>query len=226
MTDTELKNLVASLAVESAKTDERFRVLREEQAIRDKKLDEQFRVLREEQAIRDKKLDEQFKKTDEEFNKIAEQFKKTDEKFKQLGLNIDGIARTQGEITEDYFFDILKKDKRVANLQFDEIAKNSYKYVRNDMKGEYDIILFNGDSVMIIEIKNKVRDKDIENLKNKQIRNFRELFPTYKDYKVYGAIAGFTINEELVKKAKNNGFFVLKKKGELMVEEHSEIKVY
>ena len=125
MTDTELKNLVASLAVESAKTDERFRVLREEQ------------------AIRDKKLDEQFKKTDEEFNKIAEQFKKTDEKFKQLGLNIDGIARTQGEITEDYFFDILKKDKRVANLQFDEIAKNSYKYVRNDMKGEYDIILFN-----------------------------------------------------------------------------------
>jgi hypothetical protein len=207
MTDTELKNLVASLAIESAKTDERFRVLREEQAIRDKKLDEQFR------------------KTDEEFKKIAEQFKKTDEKFKQLGLNIDGIARTQGEITEDYFFDILKKDKRVANLQFDEIAKNSYKYVRNDMKGEYDIILFNGDSVMIVEIKNKVRDKDIENLKNKQIKNFRELFPTYKDYKVYGAIAGFTINDKLVKKAKNNGFFVLKKKGEIMVEEHKEIKV-
>ena len=208
MTDTELKNLVASLAVESAKTDERFRVLREEQAIRDKKLDEQFR------------------KTDEEFKKIAEQFKKTDEKFKQLGLNIDGIARTQGEITEDYFFDILKEDKQVANIQFDNIERNLYQYLTNDMKGEYDIILFNGDSVMIVETKNKVRIKDIENLKNKQIKNFRKLFPNYKNYKVYGAIAGFTINEKIVEKAKNNGFFVLKKKGELMVEEHNKIKVY
>ena len=211
MTDRELIDLVASLAVAQAKTDEQF-----------KKTDEEFKKI----AEQFKKTDEQFKKTDEQFKKTDEQFKKTDERFKQLGLNIDGIARTQGEITEDYFFDILKEDKQVANIQFDNIERNLYQYLTNDMKGEYDIILFNGDSVMIVETKNKVRIKDIENLKNKQIKNFRKLFPNYKNYKVYGAIAGFTINEKIVEKAKNNGFFVLKKKGELMVEEHNKIKVY
>ncbi len=29
------------------------------------------------------------------------------------------------------------------------------------MKGKYDIVLFNGDSVMVVEIKNKIRYKDI-----------------------------------------------------------------
>ena len=94
------------------------------------------------------------------------------------------------------------------------------------MKGEYDIILFNGDTVLLVEVKNKIRDKDIKNLKDKQIKNFRELFPNYKNYKIYGAIAGFTIKKDLIKKAKDNGFFVLQKKGELLVEEHNKIKSY
>ncbi|MBL0708363.1 MAG: hypothetical protein JJW00_04880 [Sulfurimonas sp.] len=72
----------------------------------------------------------------------------------------------------------IQSAKTVANLTFDGIERNSYKYIRNDMKGEYDIVLFNGDSVMVVEIKNKIRDKDINNLKNKQIKKFRELFPT------------------------------------------------
>ena len=201
MTDQELKDLVASLAIESAKNEIKWDRLAEDRAI-------------------------ESAKTEKMFQETDAKFKETDKRISQLSINIDGIARTQGEITEDYFFNILDEKKVIGNLKFDNIERNLFQYVRNDMKGEYDIILFNGDTVLLVEVKNKIRDKDIKNLKDKQIKNFRELFPTYKDYKIYGAIAGFTIKKDLIKKAKDNRFFVLQKKGELLVEEHNKIKSY
>ena len=173
-----------------------------------------------------KETDEKFKETREEFQDVAQRFKDTDKFIKNLSINIDGISKTQGEITEDYFFNILKENKSIAELKFDNIERNLYQYARHDLKGEYDIIMFNGDSVLIVEIKNKIRNKDINNLKTKQIANFRELFPNYKDFKIYGAVAGFTIKDELVKKANDEGFFVLQKKGDIMVEKHKNIKSY
>jgi len=170
--------------------------------------------------------DKKFRETRKEFQDIAQRFKKTDRFIKNLSINVDGISRTQGEITKDYFFNILKEDKRVGELKFDNIERNLYQYARHNLKGEYDIIMFNGDSVLIVEIKNKIRNKDIDNLKNKQIANFRELFPNYRDFKIYGAVAGFTIKDELIKKATDEGFFVLQKKGDMMVERHKNIKSY
>ena len=173
-----------------------------------------------------KETDGKFKETRKEFQDVAQRFKDTDKFIKNLSINIDGISKTQGEITEDYFFNILKENKTIAELKFDNIERNLYQYARHDLKGEYDIIMFNGDSVLIVEIKNKIRNKDINNLKTKQIANFRELFPNYKDFKIYGAVAGFTIKDELVKKANDEGFFVLQKKGDIMVEKHKNIKSY
>ena len=186
----------------------------------------EIKELQKETNERFKETDERFKKTDERFKETDERFKKTDRFIKNLSINVDGISRTQGEITEDYFFNILKEDKRVGELKFDNIERNLYQYARHNLKGEYDIIMFNGDSVLIVEIKNKIRNKDIDNLKNKQIANFRELFPNYKDFKIYGAVAGFTIKDELIKKATDEGFFVLQKKGDMMVERHKNIKSY
>jgi hypothetical protein len=198
MTDQELKDLVASLAIQSAKTDKELKDLVANIAIQSAKTD--------------KELKDRFAQTEKEIKEV----------IKQIG----GIAKTQGEITEEYFFNILKSDKKVSNMQFDMIEKNAYRYIKNDLKGEYDIILYNGNSVLIIEIKNKIREKDLLNLKEKQIKNFRELFPTYKEYKIYGAIAGFAIDDKIVEQAKDDGFFVLQKKGELLVEEHDKIVSY
>ncbi|SHO81569.1 hypothetical protein MNB_SV-15-1148 [hydrothermal vent metagenome] len=39
-------------------------------------------------------------------------------------------------------------------------------------------------------------------------------------------MAGFTIKDELVKKANNEGFFVLHKKGDMMMEKHKNIRSY
>ena len=190
----------------------------------------EIKDLQKETAQRFKETSEQFKETDkrieQNFIKSEKEMKALRDFSKNLSINIDGISKTQGEITEDYFFNILKENKNIAGLQFDNIERNLYQYARHDLKGEYAIIMFNADSVLIVEIKNKIRNKDINNLKNKQIANFRELFPSYKEFKIYGAVAGFTIKDELVKKANDEGFFVLQKKGDIMVEKHKEIRSY
>ncbi len=186
----------------------------------------EIKGLQKETSRRFQETDKRFQETDKQFKETDKQFQETKEFIKNLSINIDGISKTQGEITEDYFFNILNRNKSIGELEFDNIERNLYQYARHNLKGEYDIIMFNGDSVLIVEIKNKIRNKDINNLKTKQIANFRELFPNYKDFKIYGAVAGFTIKDELIKKANDEGFFVLQKKGDIMVEKHKNIKSY
>ena len=105
MTDQELKDLVASLAIESAKNEAKWDKLNEERAI---------------------------------------ESAKTENMIKELSIQMSGMSKTQGEITEDYFYNILKENKEVAGIKFDNIERNLYQFITPVEKGEYDIILFNG----------------------------------------------------------------------------------
>ncbi len=177
-------------------------------AERQKQTDEQFR-----------KTDEQFRKTDDKFGKerelLNEKFIQTDNEIKKLSKLLGNIANNQGDVAEEFFFNTLRDTLKVGNLKFDDIAKNQFKE-RGGVRDEFDIFLTNGDSVAIVEVKYKAHENDIEKIKTKKVPNFRKLFPIYKDYKLYVGIAGFHINEDIVKKAEENGFFVLKRKGDIV----------
>jgi len=49
--------------------------------------------------------------------------------------------------------------------------------------------------------------------KSKKIDNFRKLYPLYKEYKVFGAIAGLTMSQETIDIAKEMGLFVFTQEG-------------
>jgi len=115
MTDQELKELVASLAIESKKTDERLR-----------KTDEQLR-----------KTDEQIKKTDEELRNL---FKKVDERLDRVAKQLGNISNNQGDVAEEYFVNSLKDTLKIGQLNFDYILAN-FKIEGKNIKDEYDILL-------------------------------------------------------------------------------------
>ena len=83
------------------------------------------------------------------------------------------------------------------------------------LEGEYDVVMVNGQSVALIEVKYAVHPKDIDKT-IKGIANYRTLFPQHKDFAIYGAIAGFKILPEVVKLAKEQGLMVLKRTGDGM----------
>jgi len=107
--------------------------------------------------------DEQMKKTDEQICEMKKQVEDTSITLKNLGLNVDGINKTTGHEAEEFFYSSFKKNKKLKNIIFDSISPN-LEITKNGMKHEMDIFLVNGESVGIIEVKNQVKDKSLEQL--------------------------------------------------------------
>ncbi len=196
MTDQELKDLVASLALGN-------RELREAQ---------------QETAKQMKETDKQVKETSKEVKETSKEVKATNKQvrdmtitLKNLGINVDGINKTTGLEAEEFFYTSIDKMKILNCIQFDSIAPNLT--VKKDGRvHEVDIFLENGNSVGIIEVKNKVKEQHLEQLQ-KIVDNFYFFHPAFKDYKIIPAIAGKVFPKHIQKKALDSGFVVITQVG-------------
>ena len=212
MTDQELKDLIASLAIESKKTDEQLRELKESQA----KTDEQITRFSQELRRSSQEFDKELRRSSQEFDKRME---KLENKLNKIGSMVGSISNNQGDVTEEYFVNSLKDCLKVGTINFDYLIENFVAKKGHNILAEYDILLVNGESVAIVEVKYKAHIKDLEKLP-KKIEELKNL-PQYKDYKVYAGIATFFATNDLVKKAKEQGYFILQRKGDVIIT-HSQ----
>jgi len=211
MTDQELKDLVASLAVSQAETS---RLIKEMSKETDKQIKETNEQL--------KKTDEQLKKTDEQLKRTDEQLKRTDEKVNRIASLVGNLANNQGDVAEEYFVNSLEESLRVGEINFDFLVPNFKAKRGRNILAEYDILLVNGESVAIVEVKYKAHLNDLDKLP-KKIEQLKRL-PQYKGYKVYAGIATFFATDELIAKAKELGFFILQRRGEVIVTHSKNLK--
>ncbi|MDC9727893.1 MAG: hypothetical protein PSN04_01005 [Methyloprofundus sp.] len=198
MTDDELKALVASLAVESRKTE----ILVNSLAAESRKTE----ILVNSLAAESKKTDAQMKRTDE--------------KLERIGIRLGNVTNNQGDVAEEFFYNSLIKNTHLGNLQFDDITRNMEKH-RGKIQEEYDLFLTNGNAIAVVEVKYKAHSNDLDKLERK-INHFKKLFPIYKDYKLYGALASFFVNDDTKREALERGYFVLQREGDLIHSEHSQ----
>ena len=152
--------------------------------------------------------------------KTDEQLKETDRKLQKVSDMLGGIGQNQGDVAEEFFFNSLVDDPHLGGIHFDDISKNESKQ-RGKLQEEYDIVMTNGNAIGIVEVKYKAHENDLSKLERK-MRNFKTLFPWFNDYKLYGAIASFHINDDAKKEALERGFFVLQRKGEVVQTDCSE----
>jgi hypothetical protein len=185
MTDKELKELVASLAVSQAKTDEKLNRLSKLYGIASTK-------------------------TDEKLNRLSELY--------------GGVSSNQGSAAEEFFFNSLTANPEVGGIKFDRVTPNVMPATKTK-QGEFDIVMVNGNSVAVIEVKYKVHPSDIEKA-TKNLKRYREFYPEHKNYKLYGGIAGFSIPADAVKAAKEQGLFVLKRVGEVLKTDAKEMRAF
>jgi hypothetical protein len=184
--------------------------------------DKELKELIESLAIAQKKTDEQLKKTDKElremFDRADVRMEKLERKIGRIGELVGNMSNNQGEVTEEYFVNSLKNILRIGELKFDYLLENIHLQTKK-INDEFDILLVNGISVALIEVKYKVHPKVIDSLEKKieHLKMMRE----YKGYKIYAGVAGFKIPEEVIKKAKKKGYFVLKRKGDI-IEEYTQ----
>jgi hypothetical protein len=148
-----------------------------------------------------KEFDEQLKKSSEEWTK----------RMKEIQAEVGGISESNGEMAEETFYNSLERNMTFAGIEFYDIDKNrKRKSKKLNLEDEYDIVLENGDTVAIIEIKHRVRKKDVDKLVTSKLSNFRKLFPGYDDYKILLGVGGMSFDKRAEAEAQAKGIGIIK----------------
>jgi hypothetical protein len=210
------KNLETALTFESvwATFNESDRRLREMFA----ETDRQMKESREQMKENEQMLTEKFAETDR-------RMKETDRRMKELQKELGGMGNSYGSFAEEYFFNSFENGKQnFFREDFDEIEK-SLKAKDVNLKDEYDIVMYNGNSVAIVEVKFKAGNKDIPIVLNKA-KTFRFFFPCYKGYKIYLGLASLNFPIHIERECIAKGIAVIKQVGENVVINDGHLKVF
>ncbi len=191
--------------------------------------DEELKAFRAEidtkQAILDLEHSKRMNDFDESIAELNVQIKKNEVKFSKMKFDLSAMSNNYGSGVEDYFYNSMADNPTLGGIQFDDIGRNVQRRSKR-LEDEYDIVLYNGDCIALIECKTKAHEKDITTLIDKKVGNFRTLFPYYKDYKIYLGLASFSFYPDLEAFAKEKGVAILKQKGEVMEIEADNLKAY
>jgi len=202
-----------------AETDRRFKET--EKIVKETSLQmkETERIMAESKAERDRAI----KESNAEMKKIL---KETSLQVKELSRNIGGISNSNGEMAEEYFYNSFKADTTFANEKFDRVEKNT-KTSRDGVEAEFDLILMNGKSAAVIEVKYNAKPDNI--LIDKLIERadiFKKLYPEYKNHNIYLGVAAMSFKSGLETKLHNAGIATIKQIGKKMVVFDKDVKAF
>lgn len=229
MTDQELKDLIASFAVTHEKSvaeaDRRFARLEAQLAETDAKFDKRL-------AETDAKLNKffaetnaQLARTDAQLAKTDAQLAKTDAQLKKLSDMVGGTVNNQGQAVEEFFYRSLAKRLRVSNMKFDVIYRNLTGHIKG-LQDEFDIVLANGDTLAVFEVKTKAHTSLVETMLQRKIPNLRKVLPNFKNYKIYAGIASLVTYDELIEEVKKHGLFLLTQQGRHLEVVNEEVACF
>lgn len=155
-------------------------------------------------------------KTDEQLAKTDAQLAKTDAQLAKTERILSGIGINLGHAAEEFFAHSLQKNKKLGKIKFDAVALQ-LKAHKGKLQDEFDVVMYNGSSVGLVEVKHKVHPSDIEQLISRKLPNFRTLFPQYAASEFYLGIAGMSIPQEVAEMAENEGVAVLRQAGDVLL---------
>ena len=207
---------------------EKDRKRKEEEVEKDRKRKEEEaekdRKRKEEEAEKEwKQREKEIKALDARLEKMYAESRK---ERKELNQQLGGISNSNGEMAETYFYNALKRDKTFVNEKFDSIKRNR-KFVNNEIEAEFDIILFNGKSAAIIEVKYNAKPDNISVRRIvSRVEAFKLLYPDYKNHNIYLGVAAMTFRKGLEQRLHRAGIATIRQVGKKMVVYDKEVKVF
>jgi len=174
-----------------------------------------------------KETDRQMKETDKQMKETDKQMKETNLQIKELKEMIGGMGNSNGMFAEDFFFNSINNvEKKLFGEQFYNCISSSKRYNKGKrLKSERDILLINGESVAIIEVKYKARKEDIQKLIDR-LPAFKELYPEYKTHRIYLGLAAMSFEENVETDTINEGIAIVKQVGDTVVIGDENLKVF
>lgn len=164
-------------------------------------------------------------KTDAQMARTEAQMAKTDAKLKETAMLLGNIGVNLGLVAEEFFYYALKDSKKFGKVKFDEVDLN-VSGRNKKVQDEFDIVMYNGNTIAIIEVKHKVHPNDLQKLKTSKLENFKTLYPDYAQYNYLLGIGGFSIPQDVMDQAKQEGIAILRQKGNLVVIEDKNLVLF
>ena len=216
-----------------AETDKRFKEtekILKETSLLQKETALQMKENERKMAKSKKETDRQMKKDNEELKKILKEtslkVKETSLKVKELRRNIGGISNSNGEVAEQYFYNAFKRSKTFGNEKFDKIRKNM-AFKKEDLEAEFDIVLFNGKSAALIEVKYNAKPDNISVRRIiTRVDAFKLLYPEYSHHSIYLGVAAFSFRKGLEERLHRAGIATIRQVGKKLVVYDKEMKVF
>lgn len=165
-----------------------------------------------------------FQESQKEFDRrnqeLEKKFQDTDKRFqdtdKKINVLSDLFTSQWGKLVEALLGPHcikLFQDRGIAITQTQSNVKSS----KGGSNMEIEVFLVDDTECVLVEIKTTAKVVHINEL-IKTLENFKTFFPRYADCKVYGAIASLKFDEKCEKYAESKGLYVIKSKGEGLVE--------
>ena len=211
MTDQELKELVASLAISHQEAKIEIKESRAAQRETDRRLKENFEET-------DRRLKESFEETKQLRKTVAE----TSLQIKEQGRQIGGLGRKFGGFTEGMAYPSMKKLLRERFHM--EFIVPRVEITRHGKSMELDVFGYsNGEEnqAVVVEVKSRLDQEGIEQMERIMAR-FDEFLPEHRDKQRFGIVAAVDCSPEMEELAHRRGFYVARVQDELFVLDSSE----
>jgi len=147
-----------------------------------------------------------------------------DRRLEKLEKLYGGVSENSGRHAEEFFQNAMRKTLTFGGIKFDKLIPNLA--VTGGDNCEFDIALVNGDTVALMEAKNRIHPEFVNELATKKLAQFRKLFPEYGNYSVYLGVAGFSFDKTVYAEAKKYGVGVVRQDGDSVQVDAGCLKVY
>jgi len=146
--------------------------------------------------------------------------------MKAMQKEVGGMGQSNGKVAESYFVNSFTKSMEFAGQKYDSMDSGTKRKIKSlNLQGEYDLLLYNCISVVIIEIKYSAEKKHVGWLLEDAAK-FKQLFPQYANFDLYLGLAALHFEEDTEKEAIKNGIAIIKQVGENMVIYDAHLKVF
>ncbi len=150
------------------------------------------------------------------FQETRQQFQETDARIEKLNQETNKIISVLGDKWGHFVEGVVEPSMvRLFNergIPIEETAQRLKKRVDGESM-EVDLLGFNGDEVVVVEVKSTLTVEDVRDHLYR-LENFKRFFPRYAGNRLIGAVAGMVIVEEADKFAYRQGLFVILPSGD------------
>jgi hypothetical protein len=174
----------------------------------------EIRKTQEETARQMKETDRRLEETDRIVKETARQMKDTARQMKDTDKRIGAITNRFGEVMEYMVMPNLVARFDELGFTFTKANRTEISDREHNIFTDVDALLENGDTVMIVEIKTKPNEEDIDD-HIERMEKLRRHADLHNDKRKYlGAMAGAVFSESAKIYALKKGFYVIEPSGE------------